>query len=115
MPAFGDILEREQIDDVAEYVLSFAGEAEDPEAAARGQQVFLDNCASCHGEQGEGVADMGAPRLNDAIWLYGGAKEQVVAQIRQPKHGVMPAWIDRLDPTTIKMLAVYVHSLGGGQ
>ncbi|MFZ0694982.1 MAG: cytochrome C oxidase Cbb3, partial [Alphaproteobacteria bacterium] len=30
-------------------------------------------------------------------------------------RGVMPAWVDRLPDATIKMLAVYVHSLGGGQ
>jgi len=28
---------------------------------------------------------------------------------------VMPAFGSRLDETTIKMLTVYVHSLGGGQ
>ena len=27
----------------------------------------------------------------------------------------MPAWGQRLDPVTIKMLAAYVHSLGGGE
>ena len=115
MPAFGDILEPEQVSAVAEYVLSFAGEAEDPELAAAGEQVYVDNCAACHGPEGEGLPVMGAPRLNDAIWLYGGSKRQVMAQIRGPKHGVMPAWIDRLDPATIKMLTVYVHGLGGGQ
>ena len=26
----------------------------------------------------------------------------------------MPAWVGRLDPVTIKSLAVYVHTLGGG-
>ncbi len=109
------MLSREEINDVAEYVLSFAGQSEDPEAVQRGAELYAANCAACHGEAGEGIADMGAPRLDNAIWRFGGAKEQVVAQIRQPRHGVMPAWIDRLDPTTIKMLTVYVHALGGGQ
>jgi len=27
----------------------------------------------------------------------------------------MPAWVGRLDPATIKALAVYVHTLGGGK
>ena len=39
---------------------------------------------------------------------------QIAAQIRNPKHGVMPAWVDRLGEPTIKQLAVYVHTLGGG-
>ena len=33
---------------------------------------------------------------------------------QRPQH-VMPAWGKRLDPETIKSLAVYVHSLGGGK
>jgi cytochrome c oxidase cbb3-type subunit 3 len=39
----------------------------------------------------------------------------VSAQIHQPRHGVMPSWGGRLDPVTVKMLAAYVHSLGGGE
>lgn len=58
---------------------------------------------------------VGAPRLNDAIWLYGGKPEQIEAQIWRPRHGVMPPWQGRLSDETIKMLTVYVHSLGGGQ
>lgn len=115
MPAFGEILGPEEIDAVAEYVLSLSGQAENEEAAKQGAEIFAEQCAGCHGEAGEGMVELGAPRLSDQIWLYGGTKEQVVAQIRQPQHGVMPAWVDRLDPETIKMLAVYVHSLGGGE
>jgi cytochrome c oxidase cbb3-type subunit 3 len=115
MPAFGEILGPEEIDAVAEYVLSLSGQAENEEAAKQGAEIFAEQCAACHGEAGEGMVELGAPRLSDQIWLYGGTKEQVVAQIRQPQHGVMPAWVDRLDPETIKMLAVYVHSLGGGE
>ena len=67
------------------------------------------------GEGGEGDQEQGAPRLNDQIWVYGGEKAEIVAQIHKPKHGVMPAWSGRLDPATIKLLSVYVHALGGGQ
>jgi cytochrome c oxidase cbb3-type subunit 3 len=117
MPAFGadGILDRQQINDVAEHVLALTGRAEDAQAAARGEGIFAEQCASCHGDTGEGIAELGAPRLDDAIWLYGGNKSDVVAQIRSPRHGVMPAWIGRLDPDTLKILAVYVHALGGGQ
>ena len=58
---------------------------------------------------------MGAPALNDAIWIYGGTQADITKQILAPRHGVMPAWKGRLDPVTIKMLAAYVHSRGGGQ
>ncbi len=117
MPAFGrdGILDREQIGDVAEYVLSLAGNADDTTAAEKGQTVFADNCAACHGEAGEGMKEIGAPALNDAIWLYGGTKADIVRQVTAPRHGVMPAWGQRLGETTVKELTVYVHSLGGGE
>jgi cytochrome c oxidase cbb3-type subunit 3 len=118
MPAFGrdQILDAGQIDDVAEYVLSLSDRATDPAAAARGGQVFADNCAACHGETAAGNPELGAPSLADAIWLHGsGAKADIAAQIWQPRMGVMPAWQGRLEEATIRMLATYVHSLGGGQ
>ncbi|MFN4143295.1 cytochrome-c oxidase, cbb3-type subunit III [Aestuariivirga sp.] len=117
MPAFGTdgILTPEQIGQVSAYVLTLAGEQADAAEAQAGQQVFAENCASCHGDTGAGGRDFGAPNLTDKIWLYGGTLDQVKAQIAKPRHGVMPAWSHRLDDATIKQLAVYVHSLGGGE
>ena len=115
MLAFGrdGILSADQIGDVANYVVSMTGTPEDGEAAARGKTVFAENCTSCHGENGEGMQDLGSPALNDAIWLYGASLAEIEAQVANPKHGVMPAWGGRLDETTIKMLTVYVSTLGG--
>jgi cytochrome c oxidase cbb3-type subunit 3 len=117
MLAFGadGILDAAQIDDVAEFVLSLSAAPTDPEAAARGAVVFEENCAGCHGADGEGGREFGAPRLNDAIWLYQGDKAAIVRQVTRPSHGRMPAWSERLSPETIKMLAIYVHGLGGGE
>ncbi|MDH5489096.1 MAG: cytochrome-c oxidase, cbb3-type subunit III [Rhodospirillaceae bacterium] len=117
MPNFADegMLGKEQVSDVAEYVLSLSGGASDNASAGRGAEIFATECASCHGENGEGVPSMGAPRLSDGIWLYGKTKQNIVSQISTPKHGVMPAWVDRLDDVSIKQVSVYVHSLGGGQ
>ena len=117
MPAFGadEILSAEQIDDVTNYVETLSGGEADAAAAERGKQVFVDNCAACHGDNGEGNKDLGAPNLTDKIWLYGGKIADIKAQVSRPRHGVMPAWSGRLDETTIKQLAVYVHSLGGGE
>ena len=117
MPAFGAmaVLSRDEISDVAEHVLGMSGQEHDQAAAERGAAIFAEQCASCHGENGAGVQELGAPDLTDQIWLYGGSRDQIVQQIYAPRHGVMPAWTGRLDPQTIKSLAVYVHGLGGGQ
>jgi cytochrome c oxidase cbb3-type subunit 3 len=113
MPAFGaGILTPAQIDQVASHVLSLSGKARDN---AAGAQLFAQNCAVCHGLGGTGNRTVGAPNLADAIWLYGGKREDIAAQVGNPHHGAMPAWGGRLDPVTIKMLAAYVHSLGGGE
>jgi cytochrome c oxidase cbb3-type subunit 3 len=121
MPRFGadGVLTREQIADVAQYVLSLskpdAEPGADKAAEERGAAIFAENCAACHGDAGEGNQDMGAPRLNDGIWLYGGDRDAVVESITNGRKGSMPAWSERLDPATIKILAAYVHALGGGR
>lgn len=117
MPAFGidGILTPEQIDQVANYVVSLSGEPADAGKAEAGKQIYADNCASCHGDDGKGNRDFGAPNLTDKLWLYGGSIDQVKAQIVKPRMGVMPGWTKRLDDAEIKELAIYVHSLGGGE
>ncbi len=117
MPSFGKdgILNKDQISTVADYVLSLSDAS--VKASADGAKLFADNCASCHGADAKGNQEMGAPNLTDKIWLYGGTKAAVVAQITEPKLGVMPAWEGRFNDKgeTIKSLAVYIHSLGGGK
>jgi cytochrome c oxidase cbb3-type subunit 3 len=117
MPKFGvdELLTAAQIADVTAYVLSLSGEPADKETAARGQPIFAEQCVACHGENGGGNIELGAPSLKDKIWLYGHTAAAVTAQVTNPHHGVMPTWEGRLDDATIKMVAVYVHSLGGGQ
>jgi len=117
MPAFGTagMLNRQQINDAAEYVLSLTGHQTDPAAAKRGEAIFAQQCASCHGPKGDGSREVGAPRLNDAIWLYGGDKATIVQTVTLARHGVMPSWEGRLSDITIKKLTLYVHSLGGGE
>ena len=117
MPAFGDLLSTAEINQVALHVASLTGGAEDAGAAdlEAGLEIDLDNCAACHGDEGEGEPALGAPNLRDAIWLYGPAVPEIARQVRAPRHGAMPAWQDRLGETAVKELAVYVHSLGGGE
>jgi len=116
MPAFAAAgLTWPQISDLTEHVLSLSGTAGDAAAAGRGATLYAENCVACHGDAGEGNRELGAPRLNDRIWLYGGDKASVMRTIGYARAGVMPAWGSRLDPATINMLTVYVHALGGGE
>lgn len=117
MPAFGrdGILQPKEIADVTAYVRTISGQQPANAAARRGGALFEQNCAACHGPDGKGDRAFGAPNLTDAIWLYGGGAESISQTITNSRYGVMPRWNNRLDPVTIKMLAAYVHSLGGGE
>ncbi|MCC0066797.1 MAG: cytochrome-c oxidase, cbb3-type subunit III [Rhodovulum sp.] len=115
MPAFGDILEADEIAGLAEYVLSLSGADHDADLAAAHQQTFIDNCSACHGEDGTGMRDQGAPNLTDGIWLYGGDRDTIVATITNARYGIMPAFQNRLTDAEIRKVAVYVHGLGGGE
>ena len=117
MPAFGrdELLDRAQIADVTDYVLSLSGTPADVDAVQRGSAIYDTQCASCHLASGTGDRAQGAPDLTDQGWLYGGTREQVMASIHRGPYGVMPAWESRLDEATIDALAAYVFLLGGGE
>jgi cytochrome c oxidase cbb3-type subunit 3 len=121
MPAFGEILSKEDIAAVVEHVRAISGQEADAALATVGETVYLDNCAACHGDAGEGLRDMGAPTLNDAIWLYGGDVDTLTDTVSNARFGVMPAWSDAyraaggLSLAEINAVAAYVHQLGGGE
>lgn len=117
MPRFGadGLLEPAQISEVVEYVLKMSGQEHDATLAAAGETVYLDNCAACHMDDGSGDINQGAPKLSDAIWLYGGSREAISYTVTNSRYGVMPDWNDRLTEDEIRAVALYVHSRGGGQ
>lgn len=115
MPAFGEILKPAEIDSLVAHVRAISGQQPASAASAAGAQLFADNCAACHGADGKGNREVGAPNLTDKIWLYGGDAATLKQTITYARAGMMPRWNNRLDPVTIKMLAAYVHSLGGGE
>lgn len=115
MPAFGEILSRDEIAGLVQYVLAMSGQEHDAAAAEAAQPLFVENCASCHLEDGAGDRAQGAPRLTDAIWLYGGDEASLTQTITYARFGVMPAWAGRLRDADIRAVAHYVHSLGGGE
>ena len=81
---------------------------------AAGKEVFAANCVACHGEDGKGQQDLGAPDLTDAHWIYGGDEQSVFNSVQNGRQGHMPSWEGRLSPTDIKLLALYVGTLAGG-
>jgi len=109
------LLSSAQVEDVANYVLSLSSEPLDQAAAERGRAVYAEQCVACHQEGGVGSRELGAPNLADSVWLYGGSKAAVVESIANGRGGIMPTWEARLSPATLKLLAVYVHALGGGE
>jgi cytochrome c oxidase cbb3-type subunit III len=115
MPAFGDILEPAQIEQVVQHVLAISGQDHDAAQAELGAAIFTDNCVACHGEGGIGNREFGAPNLTDAIWLYGKSPEKLLETVTYARNGVMPNWNDKLSETEIRAVAAYVHQLGGGE
>mgnify|MGYP003643522018 FL=1 len=117
MPSFGrdGILQSNEIQDLVSYVRLLSGREKNSAASTRGAALFEANCAVCHGADGTGDRTQGAPNLTDAISLYGLDRTSLTDTITNARFGVMPRWGQRLDPATIRMLAAYVHSLGGGE
>ncbi len=118
MPAFGEILEEPQIEQVVNYVMSLSPtyDPQDASLVAAGEEVFTDNCAVCHGDDGTGDIYQGAPNLTDAIWLYGGDYDTVKETVINSRFGVMPPMGGaQLTEAKIRAVATYVHQLGGGE
>lgn len=117
MPAFlkDELIERDQVDAVVEYVLQISGQEHDAAGAEAGREVFMEQCVACHMENGRGDPELGAPNIADAIWLYGGSREEIWDTVANARNGVMPNWDEKLDPIVRKQLAIYVHALGGGE
>lgn len=113
MPSFKDMLDDKQINLLADYVVNKSTNQPLDETA---EQLFQENCSSCHGKDARGLKEFGSPNLTDNIWLrIDGSNHSIKMQMLNPNHGVMPDWQTRLDAQTIRMLAIYVHQLGGGE
>ncbi|MCW1949882.1 MAG: cytochrome-c oxidase, cbb3-type subunit III [Octadecabacter sp.] len=115
MPAYGDLFVEKEIEAVVEYVVSLSSTEFDAGLVQAGSELFLDNCAACHGDEGLGDQFLGAPNLVDAIWLYGGDRDTLTETVTNARFGVMPAWGQRLSDVDVRAVSVYVHALGGGE
>lgn len=122
MPALGDAIGGELgVNEMAEYVRSLAGLKHNAAMAAVAKPKFV-ICGACHGVDGKGNQQLGAPNLTDDIWLYGSSVETIAVTIKEgrgsnqltPGQSAMPAQKDHLGAAKIRLLAAYVYSLGGG-
>ena len=123
MPSHGKVLSAEQIDQLAAYVVGLS-EGKEDEA---GKELYMSSgCLACHGMDGKGMQALGSANLTDAIWRFNerdrlaSARYTIAHGVNDPndpktREAVMPAFGERLSKDEIKKLAVYVHTLGGGQ
>ncbi len=111
MPPFGAVLGAQGTQDVAHYVRSLSGLTNDSIRTARGNPLFAQNCAACHGADGKGNSALGAPNLTDKVWLYGSAEPTIIETISKGRNNQMPAHKDLLSAAKIRLLAGYVYSL----
>lgn len=100
----------DDVTNVAHYVLSLSDSAHDAARAAKGKEKFV-ICAACHGPEGKGNPQIGAPDLTNKIWLYGGSVATITETVTKGRQGVMPAWKGVLSDAEIHLAAAYVYSL----
>ncbi len=116
MLAFGSdgLLTRDEIRTVVDYVQSMSGVEATPDRLTAGEEIFTLNCASCHGDRGRGMQELGAPNLTDATWLYGGGNEAMFDTVYHGRQGWMPAWEGRLSLAERKILTIHIQDLAEG-
>jgi len=76
-----------------------------------GRNLFLNNCATCHGSDAGGAP--GFPNLTDKDWLWGGDADTIAATIGNGRTGVMPPWGEALGARGVEDVLAYVFSLSG--
>lgn len=115
MPPWGSVLGADGVKDVANYVRSLSGLANDSLRAARGKDIFMQNCVACHGPEGKGNQALGAPNLTDKVWLYGSSENTIIETVSKGRQNQMPAFKDLLGESKVHILAAYVLSLSSKQ
>jgi cytochrome c oxidase cbb3-type subunit 3 len=118
MPEWGTALTSMGGQNAVDYVIAYVNVLGDPQdgmknnfMAAQGKPLYDGLCVACHGVDGKGNQELGAPDLTDDYWLYGNSKDSLRATITQGRHGVMPAHRELLGETRARLVASYVWSL----
>lgn len=84
----------------------------DPARIAAGKTIFAGKCASCHGNEAQGLI---GPNLTDKFWIHGtGKPEEIVQTVTK---GVldkgMPPWEAQLKTTEIHSVVAFIRSIKG--
>ncbi|MBI2994369.1 MAG: cytochrome-c oxidase, cbb3-type subunit III [Gammaproteobacteria bacterium] len=111
MPGWEPILGYEGLFQVSEYVQGLSGRAVDSRVAAKGRDIYRQNCAVCHGDEGQGNQQVGAPNLADNIWLHGGSQKRIQETIAGGRNSRMPPHGEFLGEARVHLLAAYVFGL----
>jgi len=116
MPAWGQVIGEEGVKNVAAFVRQDLAGLALPEGTEvdleAGKKVYAETCSVCHGQSGEGLAALGAPRLDNAAgWIYGSSLTQLQQTVRHGRNGQMPAQEQYLGNDKVHLLAAYVYSL----
>jgi cytochrome c oxidase cbb3-type subunit 3 len=106
MPPWQAALKDDGVAKIADYVLALSKGAAPTDGEAAQQYSLY--CSACHGQSGAGQPALGAPALNDDIWLYGGTEAAVRDSIANGRTGTMPAFGTRLDATEVKLLTAWL-------
>jgi cytochrome c oxidase cbb3-type subunit III len=115
MPALGAVLGADGTKDVANYVRSLSGLANDSLRTQRGRALFQANCVACHGPEGKGNQALGAPNLTDKTWLWGSSEATIIETVTKGRQNQMPAFKEFLGEDKIHILSAYVLSLSKDQ
>jgi cytochrome c oxidase cbb3-type subunit III len=111
MPAWGTVLGQEGLNQVASYVMHISGRSAPQDWVDAGSKTFASMCSACHGADGKGNQQLGAPNLTDSVWLHGGDFESIRATITAGRENQMPAHLPMLGETKVRLLTAYVLSL----
>ena len=115
MPGFKETIDAKKASEIAQYVRSLSGLAHDQIKVVAGKREYMNNCAACHGPEGKGSKEIGAPNLTDGVWLYSSSENSIVQTILNGRNNRMPAQEHVLSPDQIRMLTAYVWGMTQGK
>lgn len=111
-PGGGKEFKDNEIDELANFVVSLSGRKADEAKAAKGKEHYATICIACHGPEGKGTPALGAPDLTASSgYIYGASLGKIKEGIAKGHNGVMPAHKGLLGDDKVHLLTAYVYGL----